>query len=118
MAFYMAGGLTGQALEGMIERLGIAGVRVVIAEATRVSHLVHETSTGQEYRFTPEGPEVTEADRQHLLEVLSVIDAEYMIASGSLARGMPVDFYARVPRMVKEHGGRIVLRASGALPSW
>ena len=118
VAFYMAGGLTGQALEGMIERLGIAGVRVPIAEATRVSHLVHETSTGQEYRFTPEGPEVTEAEWQHLLEVLSVIDAEYMIASGSLARGMPVDFYARVARMVKEHGGRMVVDTSGAPLHW
>src|SRR5919199_785753 len=109
VALYLAGGITGQAFEGMLERLGIAAVRVPIAEQTRVSHLVMETSTGREFRFTPEGPEVTEAEWQHALEVLSVIDADYMIASGSLARGMPVDFYARVARMVKEHGGRVVV---------
>jgi 6-phosphofructokinase 2 len=59
VAFYLAGGITGQALEGLVERGGIAAVRVPIQDLTRVSHTVFETSTGQEFRFTPEGPLVT-----------------------------------------------------------
>ena len=61
---------------------------------TRVSHTVYETHTGQEFRFTPEGPEVTGGECQHCLEVLSIVDGDYFVASGSLARGMPADFYA------------------------
>ena len=60
VAFYLAGGITGQAMEGLIEHSGIAAVRVPVAGLTRVSHTVYETSTGHEFRFTPEGPEVTE----------------------------------------------------------
>ena len=80
---------------GMIEHSGIAAVRVPIAGLTRVSHTVYETSTGHEFRFTPEGPEVTEAECHNCLEVLSIIDGDWFVASGSLARGMPADFYAQ-----------------------
>jgi 6-phosphofructokinase 2 len=118
VAFYMAGGYTGTALEGLIERSGITAVRVPIAGLTRVSHTVYETSTGQEFRFTPEGPEVSEPEWRHCLEVLSVIDGEYFVVSGSLARGMPADFYGRIARVVKKRGGKLVLDTSGASLHW
>jgi len=101
VAFYLAGGMTGQALEGLVEHSGVAAVRVPISGQTRVSHTVFETSTGHEFRFTPEGPEVTESEWHNCLEVLSIVDGDYFVASGSLARGLPNDFYARVARMVK-----------------
>ncbi len=113
VAFYLAGGITGQALEQMIERSGLAAVRVPIADLTRVSHTVYETSTGHEFRFTPEGPAVTAAECHNCLEVLSIVDAEWFVASGSLARGMPGDFYASVARLVKARGGKMVLDSSG-----
>lgn len=118
VAFYVAGGLTGQALEGMVDRLGLAAVRIPITGLTRVSHVVLEVSSGQEYRFTPEGPELEPEEWQHCLEVLAVVDADYVVASGSLARGMPADFYARVARQVKERGGRMVVDTSGAPLHW
>ena len=114
VAFYVAGGITGQALEDLIEHSGIAAVRVPIGGLTRVSHTVYETSTGHEYRFTPEGPEITETEWHNCLEVLSIVDGDWFVASGSLARGLPADFYARVARLVKARGGRVVLDSSGA----
>lgn len=114
VAFYLAGGITGQALEGLIEHSGIAAVRVPIAGLTRVSHTVFELSTGHEFRFTPEGPEISGAEWRNCLEVLSIIDGDWFVASGSLARGIPADFYARVARQVKERGGKMVLDSSGA----
>lgn len=113
VAFYMAGGYTGQALEGMIERRRIAAVRVPILGLTRISLTVHETGTGQEFRFTPEGPEIREAEWRNCLEVLGVVNCDYFVASGSLARGMPDDFYARVAHTLKRRGGKMVLDTSG-----
>mgnify|MGYP000864622221 CR=1 FL=1 len=118
VAFYLGGGYTGQALEGLIEHSGIAAVRVPIGGLTRVSHTVFEASTGHEFRFTPEGPEVSEAEWHHCMEVLSVVDGDYFVASGSLARGMPVDFYAQIAKKVKERGGRLVLDTSGSPLHW
>ena len=113
VAFYLAGGITGQALEGLVERSGIAAVRVPIQGLTRVSHTVFETSTEREFRFTPEGPLVTEIEWQNCLEVLSVVGADYFVASGSLVRGLPSDFYARVARQAKALGSRVVVDSSG-----
>lgn len=113
VAFYMAGGITGQALEGLIEHHGIAAVRVPIQGLTRVSHTVYEAESGQEYRFTPEGPLVSEGEWQNCLEVLSVVGADYLVASGSLARGLPADFYARLARQAKALGSRVVVDSSG-----
>jgi len=118
VAFFVAGGYTGEALEGLVERSGIASVRVPIMGLSRVSHTVYESSTGHEFRFTPEGPEVTEEEWRNCLEVLSIIDGDYFVASGSLARGMPPDFYARVGKMVKSRGGRMVLDTSGTPLHW
>ena len=113
VAFYLAGGITGQALEGLIERSGIAAVRVPIAGSPGSATRSYETSTGHEFRFTPEGPEVTQAEWHNCLEVLSIVDCDYFVASGSLARGMPPDFYARVARLAKARGGRVVFDSSG-----
>ncbi len=118
VAFYLAGGTTGQALEGLIERSGIAAVRVPIAGLTRVSHTVHETSTGHEFRFTPEGPEVSPVEWRHCLELMSLLDGDFVVASGSLARGMPVDAYAQIARLVRARGARLVLDTSGAALHW
>jgi 6-phosphofructokinase 2 len=118
VAFYVAGGLTGQALDGMVQRLDFPAVRMPIAKPTRVSLVVLETSTGEEYRFTPEGPEVSEEEWRECLKMLAVIDADYFVASGSLARGMPADFYAQVAHQVKERGGRVIVDTSGAPLHW
>ena len=89
VAFYLAGGITGQALEGLIERSGIAAVRVPIAGLTRVSLTVYETSTGHEFRFTPEGPEVTQGECHNCLEVLSIVDCDYFVGPTPPARRAP-----------------------------
>jgi 6-phosphofructokinase 2 len=58
-----------------------------------VSHTVHETSTGHEFRFTPEGQEVAEAERRHCLEVLSVGAGDSFVGAmvWALARGLPAE---------------------------
>jgi 6-phosphofructokinase 2 len=110
---YLAGGITGGALTEMLERLGIEHRLIPIAGNTRVSHVVFERSSGQEYRFTPEGPELEPSEWQDCLEQLEKMDAEYLVASGSLPRGVPTDFYAKVARIGAQRGARVVVDTSG-----
>ena len=46
LAIYLAGGLTGGVLDTMVKRAGVRHWTVPIAGLTRVSHVVHERSTG------------------------------------------------------------------------
>ena len=112
-ALYLAGGLTGHTLDKMIDEIGLSRTTIAIEGDTRISHTVFERSTGQEYRFVPEGPEIAEAEWQACLETLGNIDADYLVASGSLPHSVPTDFYARVARIAAERDIRLVLDSSG-----
>ena len=113
LAVYFAGGLTGQAFNRMIDTIGLAHRVVPIAGMTRVSHTVYERSSGQEYRFVPEGPALSTQEWQSGLAALETLDADYIVASGSLPKGVPDDFYARIARSARTKGIRFVLDTSG-----
>lgn len=104
IAVYLAGGLTGQAFNHMIDAIGLQSRVIPIAGDTRVSHVVYERSSGQEYRFVPSGPHIHEDEWQACLEAIAALDADYVVASGSLPRGLPEDFYARLARVVADKG--------------
>jgi len=112
-AFYAAGGVTGSVLKQLLAERELSGRRIVIRDHTRVSHTVFERSTGLEYRFVPQGPEINEAEWQDCLLALSGIDCEYLVASGSLPRGVPSDFYCRVATLARARSAKFVLDTSG-----
>lgn len=113
IAVYLAGGLIGQAFTNMVEAIGLPHRAIRITGDTRISYTVYERSSGLEYRFTPEGPEIHDDEWQACLGELEGLDFDYLVASGSLPKGLPDDLYAQVARMVSDKGARFVLDTSG-----
>jgi 6-phosphofructokinase 2 len=115
-AVYPCGGLTGQLLARLIERERIASLTSGIAEETRQDFAVHEDASGRQFRFVLPGPAVAEPEWRACLDALAACagDAGFVVASGSLAPGMPPDFYARASRIVKSGPGKFLLDTSGA----
>ena len=93
IALYMSGGTTGQMFDELLAARNIPRRRIPIAQSTRVAHLVYERSTGLEYRFIPEGPEVSEIEWKRCLYALKDLEWDWCVGSGSLPRGMPENFY-------------------------
>lgn len=114
LAIYLAGGPMGTVLDALVAERGTAARRVDIADGTRISHTVRETSSGLEYRFVPEGPRLSEGECRRCLAALEDVDCDYLVASGSLPRGVPDDFYAHVAALARRKGARLVLDTSGA----
>ena len=112
-AVFLAGGRSGDVLEGLVGEAGVMSHRIAIHEPTRVSHVVYEEASGQEYRFTPEGPTIGESEWRQALAFIEMLEVDFVVASGSLARGVPNDVYARLARDVKQRDGRLVLDTSG-----
>jgi 6-phosphofructokinase 2 len=112
-ALYMAGGVTGVVLDELLRKRAIPARRIDIAGDTRISHTVFERATGLEYRFVPEGPQVSEPEWRAILAAVETAEFDYVIASGSLPRGAPVDFYARLSHLVRKRGARLALDTSG-----
>ncbi len=115
-ALYLAGGSTGNAYEQLVMGENLDAHRISIAGMTRESFTVDEVSTSGQYRFVLQGPTLAEPEWQESLKVLeaSITSGGYVVASGSLAPGVPDDFYARVARISRDKGARCVVDASGA----
>jgi len=111
--YYLAGGATGAALDWLLDQHQLVRTRVPIAGDTRVSTSVFERESGQEYRFVTDGPAVSPEEWQACEALLAEAECEYLVASGSLPRGVPADAYARVARIAQERGIRFVLDSSG-----
>lgn len=109
------GGSAGHWLEKRMRDEGLHSVFLPIADETRVSFTVHEHSTGAEFRFVMPGPHLTEPEWQACLSQLEQMPEfpDLLVASGSLPPGVPVDFYARLARLCRERGARMVLDTSG-----
>jgi 6-phosphofructokinase 2 len=114
-AVYAVGGPTGQAYRDLLEREGIAGHAVRIAASTRESFTVDETSTGQQFRFVLQGPQMREPEWRAFLSAVGddMPVGGYVVPSGSLPPGAPVDLYARIARIARQKGTRCVIDTSG-----
>jgi 6-phosphofructokinase 2 len=113
-AIFLGGGVTGRVLDELLARGGIERRMIPIADDTRLSLTIVETSTGNEYRFVPEGPEVTEEEAAAALHAAGASECDYFVASGSLPPSMPDDIYVRLCSAVTARGARFVLDTSGA----
>lgn len=104
------GGATGEVVRSLLEAEGVAMRVVRTQEWTRENVNIVERSTGNQYRFCMPGPRLAEAEWQQLIEQAAGVEPELVVVSGSLAAGVPTDFYARA---AKRLGGRIIVDTSG-----
>ncbi len=114
LAVLAAGGATGRFVTELMSEIGVENLVVPITGRTRVCVAVREAQTGNEFRLVPEGPVMTEAEWRAVLEAVENLDASWLVASGSLPRGVPDDFYARLARIAIRRGWQFVLDSSGA----
>jgi 6-phosphofructokinase 2 len=113
-ALYLAGGEMGDFLERLMREQGVHCHRVPISGQTRVAYMVREICTGLEYRFIPEGPDVSAQELKPCFDAIAARHHGYVVASGSLPPGVPDDTYATMAAMAAKQGLRFVLDGSGA----
>lgn len=110
---YFSGGQTGKLFDDLIARCRFGHHRFAIADAIRIAYMVYEEQTGFEYRFVPDGPEVKAGELEPFLRHVRAFGGKYLVASGSLPRGVPDDLYCRMAREAGSRGIRFVLDTSG-----
>jgi len=113
VALIMTGGVTGRLVEELLDADGIPWQSLPIRGRTRISLNVHDRQSGLEYRFVPEGPDIAENEWRHALDILRDVAADWIVASGSLPRGVPVDFYGQAAAIAARRGQKFVLDTSG-----
>jgi 6-phosphofructokinase 2 len=110
----MAGGVTGERHHQWMLHEKVRCHLLPIANETRESFSVHENNSGQDFRFVLPGPEVSEAEIQTCFAyVAQHLPKQFLVISGGIAPGAPIDFYARLTRLANQHGVPVVIDANG-----
>lgn len=105
--------MTGNFIKELLDTAGVPQQRADRRAHAHISQVVHEGSTGKEYRFVPQGY-LTEPEWRAALDALGEVAGGWLVLSGSL-RGVPEDFFAQAARAAQTtQGQRVVLDTSGA----
>jgi 6-phosphofructokinase 2 len=115
LAIHPAGGPAGALLRKLLDDEGVPSRALPIEGWTRENLNVYERSTGLQYRFVLPGPTLSLVDASGLYALVASLSPfpEYLVASGSVPPGAPMDFYSRLARLARSRGSRFVLDTSG-----
>lgn len=114
IAVYPAGGYTGKYFNHLLADEKIPAIIIDTKEETRENIIVLEESTNKQYRFGMPGTLLQKSEWQQILDRIEEIEAPaFIVASGSLPPGVPVDIFARIARIAKKKNTRFVADTSG-----
>ncbi len=115
LAVFTSGGYTGRRLEDLLTQEGVHFNAVAVNGETRESLSVTDVSTNLQYRFGFPGEPLSEKDLKNCLDALKkeMAKPDFLVASGSLPPGAPVDFFAQVAALAWKTNTRFILDTSG-----
>jgi 6-phosphofructokinase 2 len=116
LACFPVAGPAGERLEQLLDAEGVRRHPVPVTGWTRENLNVLEEVSGRQFRFCMPGPTLGENEWPVFLEWIRQLrpSPDFLVASGSLPPGVPVDFYARLAAVSRQMGSRVVLDTSGA----
>lgn len=114
LALAWVGGGAGKMLESGLSKLGIATDFVWVEEETRTNIVAREENSEWFIRINEPGPFIPPDAIDALLQKAQshAHSGDIWVASGSLPRGVPEDFYARLIAMLHEENVRVFLDAN------
>jgi 6-phosphofructokinase 2 len=114
VAIYPAGGYTGKYFNKLLADEDIQAIIIESKNETRENIIVLEESSNQQFRFGMPGTELSENEWQAMLDtVQNLPKPSFIVASGSLPPGVPLDIYARLARIAKAKSARLIVDTSG-----
>ncbi|PKV75679.1 1-phosphofructokinase family hexose kinase [Pontibacter ramchanderi] len=114
-AWLLAGGPAGEKLCDLLKEEGVDYWLGQTKSWTRENLMVMEDSTGDQFRFGMPGPHIEEGEWKQVLEKLESLEQvpEYVVASGSLAPGVPDDFYYQMAVIAHKRNFKLIVDTSG-----
>ncbi len=115
LAIFPAGGLNGQLLKQLLASDQLPFQCLEITNETRQSLAITEKSSGKLFHFVFSGPEFQQAEWRNCLTAVQNRHPppEYLVLSGSLAPGVPDDFYGQIAAAAVKQGVKVILDTSG-----
>ncbi|MBK9533448.1 MAG: hexose kinase [Chitinophagaceae bacterium] len=114
VAIFPSGGYTGKFFNHLMEKDNVPSIIIETGNETRENIIVLDDSTNNQYRFGMPGTRLTETEWQQCLQAVEAIkNAEFIIASGSLPPGVPLNIYAQLAKIAKNNHAKFIVDTSG-----
>lgn len=112
-AIYPAGGYTGKFLNHLVEKEGLTSVVIQTKNETRENITVYEETSGKQYRLGMPSSELFQAEWEEILARVSATNGvEFIVASGSLPPGVPMDIFAQLAKVAKSKHAKFIVDTS------
>jgi 6-phosphofructokinase 2 len=114
-AIFPSGGYTGKFLNHLMNIEEVPFTHIQIKNETRENVIVLDESTNKQYRFGMPSAALLETEWQQCLHAVEKIkDIGYIIVSGSLPLGVPINIYAQISKITKKKNAKLIIDTSGA----
>jgi 6-phosphofructokinase 2 len=113
VALTVTGGRNGELFKSLVKREGIELVEVPVDGETRENIMISEKVSGKQYRLVMDGPALSPAVAEEILEKVKQLNPSVIVASGSLPDGITEDYYARIGKLAREKGARYIVDTAG-----
>ena len=114
IAIFTSGGYTGKYFNHLLQQENITSISIDTLNETRENIIVFENSTTNQYRFgMPPAPLLESEWKACLQAIEDVGDIEYIVASGSLPPGVPVNIFAQLSDIAQKKHAKLIVDTSG-----
>jgi 6-phosphofructokinase 2 len=114
IAIYPSGGYTGKFLNHLVEKEGLTSGVIHTKNETRENITVFEEITSKQYRLGMPSSELFQNEWEEILALVSGCNGvEYIIASGSLPPGVPMDVFGQLAKIAKSKHAKFIVDTSG-----
>ena len=110
---FFAGGKNGEVLHEMLQKEQIECLPIPVNGETRESLVIIDHSSSKEFRIVVDGPEISKSAFEQIIQHIQQVKPSWIIASGSLPKGLPNDAYGVLAKTAKANGINFILDTSG-----
>ena len=114
-ALGFAGGKSGELLKDGLEALGIGTDFVWVAGETRTNVSIVTDAHDRYVKVNEPGPTISAEEQDAMLEKVRQLSqsGDWWVLAGSLAPGIPTDFYAQLITIIQAAGAKVILDTGG-----
>ena len=114
VAVFPSGGYTGKYFNHLLEKEKVPFIAIDTKNETRENFVILEESTNKQFRFGMPSNELLEDEWKACLSAIENLkNVDYIVASGSLPPGVPMNVYAQLSKIAKKINAKFVVDTSG-----
>ncbi|WP_367756545.1 1-phosphofructokinase family hexose kinase [Flavobacterium sp. WC2421] len=113
LAVMASGGPSGEIIKEILNKESISFRAIETKNWTRESFVAVDDNTNSQYRFNFPGTAVTETEKNEIIQVVEGLEFKFLVLSGSLREGLPIDFYQKMAEIAKKSNSKLIVDTAG-----